>query len=419
MFRERYNLIAMLVLIAFILVTAEVPATAGDVQYRETVVAGGPDRFMEVRHVVMKGTNRAIGKKLGEIASALGTGPMSRGSALLNRTQREYMKSAYPILHERMRGIAEAFGLGIDDDSYDFSSIMFFPTAPPGCSAVFYPGAHTESGHGILSRNFDFTTGTIEGQRPSGDQAPAVSRPFIFEFYPDKGYASIAICAFELVGGVLDGMNEKGLVVAIFGDDDTAVRHGIHPSMDVGLHELMSMRYLLDTCSNVAEAKEALLLSKHIYAFVPCHYLIADRSGKSFIFEFSPYRHATYIIDGQGPQCITNHLVSQYPDIEEFPDSVMIDSFDRYRALHDAVAEVGKRFTLEEITAINAAVANSAMEFDHPERAPGRTLWHALYDTSDLSLRVKFYLGDRIDTEGGKAKIAEYSDYIEFTLQPH
>ncbi len=178
----------------------------------------------------------------------------------------------------------------------------------------------------------------------------------------------------------------------------------------------MSMRYLLDTCRSVAEAKEALLLAKHVYGFVPCHYLIADGSGESFIFEFSPYRHDTYIIDGEGPQCVTNHLVSQYPKIDEFPDSVMIDTFDRYRTLHDAVTGK-KHFTLDEITAINAEVANTAMAFDHPDYAPGRTLWHALYDTANLSLRIKFYLGDRPDPEGGDGKIAEYSDYIELTLK--
>jgi predicted choloylglycine hydrolase len=417
MVRERCHAIALLALAALTLAPAAASAAASDVEYRETVVAGGPERFMEVWHVFMRGTNFAIGAKLGEIAAALGTRPAPRGDALLNRIQREYMARNYPILHERMRGIASAFGLSVDDDRFDFSSIILFPTGPPGCSAVFYPGTHTASGHGILSRNFDFTTGTITGRRPAGDETPVMSRPFIFELYPERGYASLAVCAFDLVGGVLDGINEKGLVVAIFGDDDTVMRHGVHPSNGIGFHELMSMRYLLDTCGSVAEAKEALLLAKHIYVFVPCHYLIADRSGESFLFEFSPYRHDTYIIDGNGPRCVTNHLVSLYPNIEEFPDSVMIDTFDRYRVLHDAVT-AKSRFTLDEITAINAAVATTGMAFDSPDRAPGRTLWHALYDTEDLSLRVKFYLGDRPDPEGGGGKIAEYSDYVELALQP-
>ncbi len=198
MFSKHSDFTVALALAAFVIASAAVPAAASGLRYGETVVAGGPDRFMEVRHVIMKGTNIAIGEKLGEIAKALGARPDPRGDTLLNRIQREYMVRNYPILHERMRGIAAAFGLDVEDDRCDFSSIMLFPTGPPGCSAVFYPGTHTANGHGTLSRNYDFTTGTISGRRPT------------------------------------------------------------------------------------AEAKEALLLTKHVYGFVPCHYLIADRSGESF-----------------------------------------------------------------------------------------------------------------------------------------
>jgi predicted choloylglycine hydrolase len=400
MYRTRSRVFALIALAAFVLMPAAAPAPASELQYRERVVAGGPDDYMEVRHVYMKGANFEIGRKIGEIAASFGARPGPRGDALLNGAQREYIEENYPILYERMRGLAAAFDLGIDDDRYDFSSVYQFPMGPPGCSAVFYPGASTASGHGIMSRNYDFTTGTITGRHPTEDQPATMSRPLIFEIHPDRGYASIAVCAFDLLGGVLDGMNEKGLVVAIFGDDDTANRYGVHPSSGVGLHELMSMRYLLDTCADVAEAKKALLTAKHIYGFIPCHYLIADRSGRSFIFEFSPYRHETYIVDGDGPQCITNHLVSKYPRIEEFPDTVTTNSFDRYRTLAEAVAEK-ERFTLDEI-----------------DYAPNRTLWYAVYDASDSSFRARFYLGDRRDPANEGKKIVEYSDFVELTLEP-
>lgn len=416
MYKSSYRVYQVIAVAIMVAVFVSLSHAEPDPICREKVVAGGADKFMEVKHVFIKGTNYEIGKKIGEIAAEFGTQPGSRGDTLLNRIQREYIAGSYPILYERMRGIAAAFGLEVEDDHYDFSSIMMFPMRHPGCSGVFYPGTCTENGHGVLSRNYDFTTGTMEGQRPEGDQMAVMSRPYIFELYPEEGYSSIALCAFDMVGGVLDGINEKGLVVAIFGDDDTAMRHGLHPSNSVGLHELMSMRYLLDTCANVAEAKKALLLAKHVYAFVPCHYLVADRSGKSFIFEFSPYRQSTFIIDGEGPQCVTNHLVYRYPKIEEFPDSVVIDTFDRYRILHQSITE-RKAFTLDEITAINSKVSNTAMAFDHPDRAPGRTLWHSLYDISELSLRVKFYMGDKPGSGKDEGKLVEYSDYVNLKLQ--
>jgi hypothetical protein len=42
------------------------PAVAKSLEYRESVIAGGPDKFAEVRHVVLKGSNYEIGKKIGE-----------------------------------------------------------------------------------------------------------------------------------------------------------------------------------------------------------------------------------------------------------------------------------------------------------------------------------------------------------------
>jgi hypothetical protein len=266
-----------------------------------------------------------------------------------------------------------------------------------------------------LSRNYDFTTGTIMGTFPGEGEMPVMSRPYIFELHPDKGHASLAVCSFDLGGGVLDGINERGLAVAIFGDDDTAARYGLNPSPPDGLHELMSMRFLLDNCANTAEAKEALLKHKHFYSFVPCHYLIADREGNSFVFEISPDRQEMHVVEGNGCQVVTNHLLSLYPSPEEFPADIPIDSFERYKVLRAAVGGKDK-FTTAEIESINGQVANTAMAFDNPDYPPGRTLWHALYDTTEGTLRIKFYLGDRPDPNEEGKKIAEYSDYVEFSL---
>ena len=237
-----------------------------------------------------------------------------------------------------------------------------------------------------------------------------MSRPYIFEMYPDQGYASVSICAFDLLGGVLDGINSEGLAVAILADDETVMEHGLEPFEGVGLHELMSMRYVLDTCKDVEEAKEALLSAKHYYSFIPCHYIIADENGNSFVFEFSSLRNATHCVDGQGPQWVTNHLLSKYPTMDQFPEESMIDSFERYRMLHNSIH--GKNtFSVDDITAMNASVASRDMDFNNPEYAPHRTLWYSLYDLQERSMRVKFYLGE------GPEEI-QYSDYVSFQLDP-
>lgn len=406
-----------LLVLGLLVLTLSTVTGSSDVAYEEKIVAGSPDHFMMVRHVVLKGSNYAIGKKMGEMVSKnQDSGPVPSEARRRNRVQHEYMAENYPILYERMKGLADAFGVSIDDYTYDLSGLPQFHLFRTGCSAVFYPGDFTEAGHGIMSRNFDFTAGTITGRRPQGNQMPALARPYIFEIYPDRGYASISICAFELLGGVLDGINSEGLTVAIFADDETASELGLHPSQSIGLHELQSMRYLLDNCRNVEEAKDAMLYHKHYYSFVPCHYLIADADGNSFIFEFSPFRNGTSIIEGDGPQCITNHPISEYESIEDLPEESQISTYERYRTLSRAT-EAKDSYSLEEIVSINSSVAIPPTVSGNETYAPGRTLWHSIYDVDERSLRVKFYLGEKPDPATEEGMVLEYSPYLDFRLQ--
>jgi len=402
--------------LALILIPPALPATAQEPKYTETVIAGGPDKFVEVRHVVLKGSNFEIGRKIGEMAKREGTPIAPSNDHIRNRAKREYMAKNYPILHERMKGVAAAYGLNIADDSYDFSGLFQPQMAAPGCSVTFYPASATENGHNILSRNYDFTTGDTTGRRPQKGRSAMMARPYLFEIHPDQGYSSLSLCAFEYLGGVLDGINSEGLVVSILAEEESVERVGSEAGSEVGMHELMSMRYLLDNCRNVEEAKEALLSLKHYYSFIPCHYIIGDRSGKSFIFEFSPARNRNHIIDGNGPQCVTNHLVFRHQKVEEFPETGLNWSMRRYKMLDESLRAKPK-FTLEEIAAINARVAVPPNAPGNPEMAPGRTLWYAQYDLENRTLAVKFYVGEKPDPENEKRAVLEYSPVKVYELK--
>lgn len=391
------------------------PAAALDQEFKTTVIAGGPDRFAVVRHVVIKGSNFEIGKHIGEIAIKDGTRILPSSDHVMNRAKREYMSRNYPILHERMRGVAAAYGLDFSDDAFDFSGLFQPQMAPPACSVTFYPGQYTENGHDILSRNYDFTTGDITGRPPQGKRRAMMASPILFEIYPDKGYASLSLCAFEYLGGVLDGINSEGLVVSILAEEESGGKVGREPGNEVGMHELMGMRYLLDNCKNVEEAKVALLSLKHYYTFIPCHYIIGDTSGRSFIFEFAPTRNRSYVIDGNGPQCITNHIVFHHQNVEEFPAD-MNWSLRRYKMLEEAI-RAQDTFSLADIASNNARVAVPPNAPGRPDFAPGRTLWYAQYDLENLALTVKFYLGEKQDPDDGKRVILEYSSPRTFELR--
>lgn len=413
-----YGFLAFIGIVLFVLLSACRPQTAEmkDLEYEEAVIAGGPDSFMEVHHVFLKGSNFAIGQKIGEFAKKNGTQISPSENKILNRSKRKYMAKNFPILYERMKGIASVFGLDIEDDSYDLTGLFQSLGVPPGCSVVFYPAEYTANGHNILSRNYDFTTGNFQGRYPQEGKLPVMARPILFEIHPDQGFSSLSLCAFDYLGGVLDGINSEGLVVSILAEEESLRKAGHEPSDEVGIHELMSMRYLLDNCRNIEEAKEALLSLKHFYSFIPCHYIVADQSGKSFIFEFSPSRNRSYIIDGDGPQCITNHLVSHHTTIEELPKEDPGASFSRFKTLQEAV-RAGKKFSLEEIAAINGQVAVPPYIPGNKEYAPGRTLWYAQYDINNRTLTVKFYLGEKPDLEAEGKSILTYSSPRTFKLK--
>lgn len=324
------------------------------------------------------------------------------------------MRRDYPVLYERMKGVADSHGLKISDDSYDFTRLFQPQASAPGCSVVFYPAEHTESGHSILSRNYDFTTGDSTGRRPANGRLAIMSRPYLFEIHPDRGYSSLSLCAFEYLGGVLDGINSEGLAVAILAEEESGKTVGHEPGNEVGMHELMGMRYLLDNCKNVEEAREALVSLKHYYAFIPCHYIVGDQTGKSFIFEFSPARNRNVIIDGNGPQCVTNHLVFLHREVDKFPETLNW-SMRRYKILHEST-RAKEKFTLDEIADINESVAVPAVAPKNTEFAPVRTLWHSQYDLQNLSLTVRFYVGEKPDPDNKDRVILEYSPAKTYVL---
>ena len=120
----------------------------------------------------------------------------------------------------------------------------------------------------------------------------------------------------------MDGINEAGLAVALLADNESPDPEPTG-GPQVGLAEQQIVRYLLDTCATVDEAKEALLLAKQYYFFVPCHFVVADRSGRSFVWEHSAAHNREAIVEGDrfaaGRTVCTNHLLHPRADLTDLP----------------------------------------------------------------------------------------------------
>jgi hypothetical protein len=79
--------------------------------FQERPIVGDSRDTIQVRHLVLKGSNYEIGRKIGELAhDRHHVQKAPAADPLVVRCQRRYLQTHYPIYYERMRGIAEAFG---------------------------------------------------------------------------------------------------------------------------------------------------------------------------------------------------------------------------------------------------------------------------------------------------------------------
>jgi hypothetical protein len=342
---------------------------------------------MEVGHLVLRGSQRDIGEQLARMAlHRHGVRPAVGGDPLVTRARRRWYQREWPAHFERMRGVADVHGVDVEDDSVELGLLAYLGGAP-ACSVAWLPS--TASGHPTLSRNYDFPTGTLTeilGGEAQPGELPMTARPYVLQTEPPDGPACLFLCAYELLGGCIDGVNSEGLVVALLADDETEARDPtLAPA--VGLNEIQLLRYLLETCSSTAEARDAVLAAKYSYMFLPCHFLVADAGGDSFVYERTA--NADHLVEGAGAvQVVTNHLLHDRPSLDDLPaGDGPSATYSRARRLTGAVAG-RSALTTDEIKAAHACV--------HREdpASPSRTLWHGLYDAVDRSLEVSFYLGE-------------------------
>jgi len=377
-----------------------VSLSQAQVKFSEQVVAGTPHDLMIVHHIVIRGTNVSIGKKLAEIARSEYHAQLTPvPDQKIWSKQWKWLQANYPERCDRSRGVQQEYRVA-DNSSLDITSIPIDMTLKPACSVVYYPGAFVTNGHAMFSRNYDFPKasyseltgrGKVEGSRSmTGD-------PFVIEMHPDHGYASLYTCAYDLLGGAIDGVNSKGVCVALLADDMSKSRsRGI---VGFGLSEVDLPRFVLDRAANARQARQLLKDVPYFCTFTPCHYIIGDAGGDSFIFEVaSDGKH--YIIDGKRkPQIVTNHSIAEY-GTTNLPSG---NSFDRYKALQQEIASKGK-FTPAEVKSNNFCVAVPA------NVQVAATLWHAVYDLQTRSVEISFCLS-RADE-----KVQRRTKYIGFRL---
>jgi hypothetical protein len=406
--------------IAVVSVTA-LPSSAAtnSVVQEDRVIAGGPKHSLEVRHLVLRGSNEEIGKALATIAKErYDVRPDRASDPTYVRAKRAFLEKNDPILLERMRGVAAAFGKSIDDDEWDFSGLGFTELRA-GCSIVQLPPSSTKDGKSVVSRDYDFTTGNLSYGWLAPGMLHPTARPYLVELHPDRGYASIAMVAYDLLSGVIDGMNSEGLVVTM-ALDATIFDEGMEPTREtaVGLGELQTQRLLLDTCANVEEAKQTLMATKQYYQYVPVHYLIADRFGNAFVWEYSKSHNKEYVVENPGqPLVMTNFTLHTQLENGRPPSPEKARPLcKRYAYLKEKLATGSfDDTTLRSFHKNVDAQASVAVDTTRP---PERTFWHAFYHPEERRARFSYYLGE--DPIPGQPRFVKpiRTEYLEFQLEP-
>ena len=235
-----------------------------------------------MNEVTLRGSYHEMGRQIGRALRESGTSLPS-----LNREQHDVVdalvrrvESLIPELFAEMRGLAEAGG-------YETESVYFYSLCigiVPSCTVVATSGQHTASGRPVFGRNYD-----------SGLESAEFT---LYRTYPTGAYCHIG-CAYDLLIGREDGINEKGLAIAVTGvQGKTTARPGLWDHIPV--------RAVLDRCSTVEEAVGLLESLPHLWTK---NFLIADSTGGLAIVEAAQARVEIRRMP-DGFAAITNHFVS-------------------------------------------------------------------------------------------------------------
>ncbi len=364
---------------------------------------------MEWRHIVLKGNNTQIGMAQAEIALRdYGVKSLTRyADPVYGKARQTYMDRNYPMMRERMKGIAMAYGLSSDNASFDTITLPY-DMGSLACSMIYFPPQTAANGHAITSRNLEWFLVPMDLYLNRTENATGNStstRNFLLEIYPDQGYSTIAIGTSDL-NIVIDGLNSAGLGISLLVDEgmEPVLKMPLSGDRSSGIMSAQMSRLVLDTCKSVEEAKIAFLANKEYFPMAGVHYMVYDSQGNSAIIEWNRTDGNLYFTDGNRskPNIMTNHpmfIFSNYTskDMQReglLPLNDAYDTFNRYVRLDNFTSShVGKFSEEDAAAALREVFANKMVMVEGaPKPLPINTIYNVILDLNERSLNVKFYL---------------------------
>ncbi len=286
--------------------------------------------------------------------------------------------------------IDDLINFGITDNQSMIDSILkeALPLLPVkmkapqfGCSAFTLPGA---DGHILMGRNYDFKRDTSA---------------MLVYCTPKNGYKSVALTALDNISAneptaslkkklacltapfiCLDGMNEKGVSIAVLTLDSDPVDQNTGKQK---IFTTLAIRLVLDRAATTQEAVD-LLASYDMFATSgrDYHFYITDATGDGRVVEYDPDRDDRPLIDTK-IAAITN-FYGRYPDRVEpnQKNGIYGHGKERYNAIME-VLDTGR-------TGMDAAwdALQAAAQDPNPNDVTSNTQWSLVYDDTALTAQI-------------------------------
>jgi len=262
-------------------------------------------------HSLVRGSYYDMGYRYGSILYKHGfrIGPQRAEKLDFGKRSEKDVQQFFPDILEEIRGFADACHTSYEDLSAFLFCVGAFK-AEPACSAfAVFNGSDV-----VFGRNYDFYYSFAKHVES-------------FLTCPKDGYFSIGHS--DVFVGREDGVNEKGLAVAMTGV--------MEKSTEPGVSFIFAVRYVLDKCATV---KDALKTLSHLHFSSANNYLLADSEGNTAVVEASPEKVMVRAPEGDDRFIVcTNHPVLpemlKVQNLKERPP----DSVPRYTTIYEAVKQ--------------------------------------------------------------------------------
>jgi predicted choloylglycine hydrolase len=217
--------------------------------------------------------------------------------AACRRALEEHMPELMPV-YERLVDLA---GGG------DLAARLLSLYRPPGFIVGCSQGAHTQ-GEPLLVRNYDYPADRLEGI-------------VCLTQWGERRVIGMSDCLW----GLLDGMNDSGLAISL--------TFGGRPDVGDGFAIPLVVRYVLETCDDVAAAREKLA---RIPVHAPQNLTLLDKTGA----------HVTaYVGPGREPRFVDLAATTNHQGVVEWPEyAEAIRSEEREQRVLELLQEDRTRF---------------------------------------------------------------------------